>query len=135
MAFIAAESAGLEPMSLGYPRNIAEAAALGSAADMMRFLNEGAEPVRVYPLRREVISGAVRHASGLEAAIWSGQVELVQVLDERYPIPLEERHRMICLARELGAADIESYLHGGRAVSCDGSIVDEITARPVAATP
>src|SRR5690349_5075811 len=88
--FIAAETAGLDPLSYGYPRNIAEAAGLGSGADALHLASEGDSPLRIHPVRPEIISPAVRFASGFEAAVWSRRVQLVQLLDERFPMPPSE---------------------------------------------
>ena len=132
LGFVIAEGAGLEPLTYGAPRNIAEAAGLGSAADVWRLADAGDEATRVYPVRREIISSAVPYATALEAAVWSRRVQLVQLLNDRGMLPPAERDRLTCLARELHSSDIEDYLAGGRQVACNESVVAQVTARPSA---
>ena len=129
LGFVIAEVAGLEPLTFGAPRNIAEAAGLGSAADVWRLAESGEDTTTIYPVRREIISPAVRNVSALEAAVWSRRVELVQLLDDRHLLPPAERDRLACLARELDTVDIEEYLAGGRPVACGDSVVAQVTAR------
>ncbi len=77
----AGERLGATPFAGVVPANSAEAAGMASAADVLRFLRPGEDPNRVYPVRPEIISSAVRRATTLEAAMWSRQVELMQLLD------------------------------------------------------
>src|SRR5262245_8811051 len=65
----------------GAPINIAEAAAQGSAAEVVRRVRQGEDPRGVRALRPESISSSVLRASALEAAVWSREVELVELLD------------------------------------------------------
>ena len=53
VVFSLMELAGYTPMSLGPPRNIAEAAALGNGSDILRYLRSGQDPLRVWPVRPE----------------------------------------------------------------------------------
>jgi hypothetical protein len=103
-------SAWGEPGAGDAPANMAEAAGLASAADVMRRLGLGEDPRRVLPVRPEIISSAVRRASALEAAVWSRQVELVKLLDRWGAFEGGERTRIGCLARDLQAEDIATYL-------------------------
>src|SRR5262245_1862843 len=74
------ETFGAAPWSGLIPRNGAEAAGMGSAGDVLRFLRAGEDPHAVYDVRPEVISSAVRKTTILEAAMWSRELELVQLL-------------------------------------------------------
>jgi hypothetical protein len=128
--FIAAESRGAAVLSYGPVRNIAEAAGLGSAAEVTRLLTKAQDPAQVMPIRSEIISSSVRHASALEAAIWSRRVELVKLLIVRARISADERNRLACLARDLSASDIAEFLDPGVDATCvSGLVMQSIQAR------
>ena len=92
------------------PKNSAEAAGLARAADVLRFLRMGEDPHRLYPVRPEVISSAVLRVTTLEAAMWSRQLELVQLLDDQGTITDEDRAALACLAADLKVDDVAEYL-------------------------
>lgn len=98
------------PGSGGAPVNMAEAAGLGNAADVLRRLGVGEDPRSVLPVRPEIISSSVLRASALEAAVWSRQVELVKLLDRWGAFDGGWRSRIGCLARDLQAEDIAAHL-------------------------
>jgi hypothetical protein len=130
LAFIVMESSGRTPLSLGPPRNIAEAAGLANAAETLRFLSAGADPTRVLPIRPEILSSAILQLTALEAAVWSRQIALVQLLDEYGVIVGDERHRLACLAADLPAEDIRMYLAAPGAPACAPQrILDSVVAR------
>ena len=82
------------------------------------------------PIRSEIISSSVRHASALEAAIWSRRVELVKLLIVRARISADERNRLACLARDLSASDIAEFLDPGVDATCvSGLVMQSIQAR------
>jgi hypothetical protein len=131
LVFMAAETRGASMLSHGPVRNIAEAAGLGSASELLRLLGEGADPAAVMPIRADVISASVRQASALEAAVWSRRVELVALLDSRVWIQPDQRHGLVCLARDLGADDVAERLSGGKAHDCvPNQVLQSIQARP-----
>lgn len=104
------ETAGAAPWAGLVPRNGAEAAGLGSATDLLRFLRAGEDPHAVYDVRPDVISSAIRKATILEAAMWSRQVELVQLLDREGAIAASDRDALTCLAADLKIVDVVAYL-------------------------
>ncbi len=110
LAFVAAERRGGDPLSYGVPRNIAEAAGLGSAADVLRWLAYGDDPTRLQPVRPDMISSSVREVTALEAAVWSRRVELMRLFADRGLIPPHQRTHLACLATDLGVDDIVTYL-------------------------
>ena len=59
----AGEHAGATPFAGLVPRNSAEAAGLGRAAELLRFLKEGQDPRAVYPVRPEILSSAILWAA------------------------------------------------------------------------
>ena len=114
----AAEQTGAAPLLLPRPANVAEAAATGSAADVLRFLRAGDDPRRVHPLRPDVISSAVLAATAPEAAIWSRQLEMVQLLEREGAIAASDRAPLACLAADVKADDIAEYLAPDRSATC-----------------
>ncbi|HXE79465.1 MAG TPA: hypothetical protein VNK41_01835 [Vicinamibacterales bacterium] len=101
------------------PRNIAEAAGMAHAGEVLRRLRLGEDPARVQAIRPEIISSSVQRATGLEAAMWSRQKEMIVLLDRAGAIRGEEtRAALACLAVDLSLPDIAKYLTGDRVVTC-----------------
>ena len=82
LGFAACEMSGATPLSLGPPRNVAEAAGAGQVSEVLRFLRDGEDPSRFWPVRPEIISSTVTRPTGLEAALWGGR-QLIELLDRR----------------------------------------------------
>jgi hypothetical protein len=130
--FVALEAAGNRSITMA-PANIAEAAGLANASEVLRLLRSGEDVSRVMPARPEVISSAIPRISALEAAVWSRQVELVHMLDDEGAIPGDERRRLACLAADLQIGDIVEYLSPKAAPPCvAGQVEQEIRGRPAA---
>jgi hypothetical protein len=125
------ERVGATPFAGRAPGNGAEAAALGRAADVHRFLRAGDDPRRVYSVDPDIISAAVRQATVLEAAIWSRQVALIRLLDAEGAITSgAERESLACLAADLAVADIVEYLAPEGTGYCEpGHAYDQVLAR------
>lgn len=125
------ERVGATPFASMTPANAAEAAGMASAVHVIRFIRMGEDPNRVYPVRPEIISSAVLRATTLEAAMWSRQVELVQLLDrEGAIVGAAERHALACLAADLQADDIVDYLAPEGVSDCQpGKALDRVAAR------
>jgi len=102
------------------PANLAEAGASARADLVIRFLRAGEDPARVYPVHQDVISSAVLEATALEAAIWSRQLEIVELLDREGAIPHDggTRRSLACLALDLGVDDVAEYLAAADAAPC-----------------
>jgi hypothetical protein len=112
------------------PANIAEAAAMGNAADTLWFLQEGHDPRRIEDVRPEIISSEVTRLTALEAAVWSRQSELVALLDRRGAIGAEARRELACLAGDLGAEDIVADFPDDIARDCvPGAARQRVVAR------
>jgi hypothetical protein len=108
---MAGERAGYTPLSNGGPANAAEAAALGNASDVLRYLWQGERFDHVQPLRPSIISSQVLRATPLEAAIWSRQLELMRLLDAHNAIAGDAtRHHLACLAQDIKLVDVAGYL-------------------------
>ena len=106
-----AERSGTTIFGSAPPANLAEAAAMGRADDVVRRIELGEDRRRVYELRPEVISPAVVRAMPVEAAMWSRQLLMVQLLDGEGAIgDSSEREEFACLAADLALEDIVEYL-------------------------
>ena len=129
--FVGAELVGATPpLAEKSPLNLAEAAAMGSMADVWRLLDAGQDPGAMYDVRPHIISSSVRHVSAWEGVIWSRRVEVVEFMDRRHPLGSLERERIACLARELRTEDIEEYLAAGGPPACASEVTAQIIARP-----
>ena len=118
LTFSVLEVAGRMPLSLGR-LNVAEAAGMGHAAEVLRLLRAGEDPTNIWPVRGEIISNSVTRVTALEAAIWSRQAELVQLLDRQGNIGDDQtRHHLLCLATDLAVEDIVEYLSQKDAMDC-----------------
>jgi hypothetical protein len=124
------ERAGAAPFAGLTPRNSAEAAGMGAAAEVLRFLAHE-DPRAVQPVRPEVISSSVLRATTLEAAVWSRQLELIQLLERAHPwASAGERQAIACLASDLDVEDVAEYLAPGGTSSCaKGEALDRVLAR------
>jgi hypothetical protein len=129
--FSLAEMSGRTPFSSGPPANIAEAAGLGSGAEVMRMLRERQDPHVILPLSPDVISSTVTRASAVEASVWSRKFQLVELLDrEGVLADAAERHALLCLARDVGVDEIVAYLAKTDSASCEeGRALAAVQAR------
>jgi hypothetical protein len=131
VCFSLAEISGRTPFSSGPPANIAEAAGLGSGAELLRLLREGQDPHAVLPLSPDVISTTVTRASAVEAAVWSRRFQVVELLDREGALKdPAQRHAVLCLARDVGVEEIVAYLAKTDSVPCeDGRALAAVQAR------
>ena len=126
----AGERVGAAPFAGSAPQNSAETAGLASAGDVLRLPRKGEDPRRVYVVRPEIISSAVRRATTLEAAMWSRQLELVQLLDRQGSFDQGARAALACLATDLRIDDIVEYLAPDGAGHCEpGKALGRVLAR------
>ena len=130
--FAVLEAAGNRSITMA-PANIAEAAGLANASEVLRLLRSGEDVSVVMPARPEIISSAIPRISALEAAVWSRHVELVHMLDEEGVILGDERRRLACLAADLQIGDIVKYLSPKAPPACvAGQVEQEIRGRAAA---
>lgn len=100
--------------------NVAEAAAAGDAAEVLRRLQGGEDPRRMYDVRPQFISSSVQHATLLEAAMWSRRVQMFVMLDRAGLLVNDAtRRELICLAEDLSLPDVVEYLGRGDAPACE----------------
>ena len=131
LCFFVSELAGHTFLSDGPPANIAEAAGLGSAAELLRMLREGHDPHVILPVRPEIISSTVTRVTGLEAAVWSRKAQLIDVLNRYGALadPEDFRHAF-CLARDVGVDEIVNYLAKSGTPACEnGAVLAAVQAR------
>jgi hypothetical protein len=130
-AFTLLELAGATPWSMGKPQNLAEAAGLGLGPDMLRFLRAGDDPSQVRTIRPEVISSAITRVNALEAAVWSGKGQVVDLLVRQGALTDPERRRHVyCLASDLERQEIVDTLAKGGTFACDtGRTLEAVLAR------
>ena len=113
------------------PLNIAEAAGQGNASEVVRRLRLGEDPNRVYPVRPHIIPLPVTMTTAAEAAVWSRQVRLMDLL-AREGVILGGRPRgdLACLAVDISAGDVAAYLAEGHVPACEpGAMLQRIIAR------
>jgi hypothetical protein len=111
LAVVAAlETSGVVLFPEAQPRNVAEAASWGLAAETMRRVAAGERPSAIYHVRPQFISSEVTEVTAIEAAIWSRQVALVALLADAGAIEGEaQRAHLACLAGDASAPDIAAY--------------------------
>jgi len=112
LAIVVAEPAAVPLFSAAPPGNLAEAAAAGRGDDVVRRLHLGDDLHRAYRLRPEVSYSPVLRATPIEAAMWSGQLLMVQLLDREGAIAdSAHRQELACLAADLEVdEEIVAYL-------------------------
>jgi hypothetical protein len=97
--FAAGELLGGHPFSYSRPRNIAEAAAMGSGAEVLRLLRAGEDPRAIMDVRSELISSNITRVNAVEAAVWGRRVQLLRMLERHGAIEGDDMKRYVaCLA-------------------------------------
>lgn len=131
VGFVAGELVGYSPLRYAPPQNIAEAAALATASDVLRRLREGEDPNAILQVRPEVISSNVTRVSAVEAAMWGRTIELIRLLDREGAIGNGERRaHLMCLSEALQTQDILAYLAPQGASGCQpAATMDAIESR------
>ena len=126
----AAEWSGRDWWSDTRPRNAAEAAALGRAADLVRLLRRGDHPEQIFPVREGVL-GESAWVSVIEAAMWPDGAAMIRLLErEGAVITDSHRRRLACLARDLGRQSTADYLLPGEGAACAaGATLAAVRAR------
>jgi hypothetical protein len=126
----AAERAGFAPLAYPPPSNSAEAAADKNAASMLQLVSRE-RPGTIHRLRPGALSDGIVMATTAEAALWSREVEMIQILDRQAAVPTDpdERARLACLALDLGAEAIAVYLVGSVPMCESGAALLRMRAR------
>lgn len=131
IVFTTLELAGLMPSRDAAPRNLAEAAAMGTLTDVARRLHEGEDPRAIVSVRPQVISSSVRRVTTLEAAVWRRSGAVMRTLDRAGAIADEKsRRELACLAMDLRAEEIVEQLLPAQPKDCvAGAALDRVQAR------
>jgi hypothetical protein len=130
LLFSVGEVAGRTPFSHGPARNVAEAAGMGNASEVLRFLWLGGDPNQITDVRPHIISSQIVRVTALEAAVWSRRVQLLELLDRQGAIIGEHtRAHLACLASDINAADIVEYFVASKPACTPNVTVDAIIAR------
>jgi hypothetical protein len=129
--FVVSELGGHTPFAYAPPRNAAEAAGMGMAPEIVRFLRQGGDPLAVVDVRPEIISSAVTRVTAGEAAVWSRRGRLILLVRSLGGIPDEPtRAHLACLAADIGAGEVVAQLSPDGAPSCRaGETLRAIEAR------
>ena len=110
LAVALAERSGGALFADAVPSNLAEAAVMGRGDDVVRRLRLGEDAHRVYPVRPQPTHSPLTQATPAEAAIWSGQRLMIELLDRAGAIGDGDRRELACLAADLEADEIVAYL-------------------------
>jgi hypothetical protein len=123
------EASGRTVLAARPPANLAEAAASGRADLVFRMMRAGDRATAVYDVHPDVISSEVRRATALEAAIWSRQLELIELFERAGAIPDDARRDLACLAVDLGVDDLAEHLAPAEPACVDGQAKQAVVAR------
>jgi hypothetical protein len=111
LTFVVAHRQYGDAASSGPYRNSAEAAAAGDAARVLRFLRMGDDPTRIHLVRPHLISADIIKVTTLEAAMWSRELGMIQLLDgEGGIVDPDQRRDLACLAFDLDLPQVKTYL-------------------------
>ena len=120
------EMTGSHPLTIGAPRNVAEAIAMGDAAAAARLVETGANVSDVALIRPGILADGPVLATPLEAAVIRDQAGTVEFLVARgATAPSDLR----CLARDVGARSVQQRV-GGEAGCRIGDALHAVMARP-----
>ena len=98
------EIGGAHPLTLGPPRNVAEAIAMRDEAAAMRLLEAGADVNDIGMIRRGVLFDRVVLASPLETAVLVDEPPTLEFLMSRGA--QFSREHLACLAADIGARHV-----------------------------
>ena len=111
MAVLIAALAGVDPSAAPEDLSLAEAAAVGDGAEVLRQIQAGADPSARVLVRRGFVSDPEFLLTPLEAATAASHAEVVRLLvDSGAAIGPDNAAVLICLAEEQGSMEILSYL-------------------------
>jgi hypothetical protein len=121
------EIAGGHPLTVGAPRNMAEAVAMRDGASVVRQLARGGDPNEIELIRSGVLLDRVVLATPLETAVIvdAGSIFDVLAAGERNP----QNARLTCLAADVGARAVASRL-GDASMCRAGAALEVVLSRP-----
>jgi hypothetical protein len=113
------------------PRNAAEAATAGRAAELVRLIRRGDHPEQLFPVRGELVQGAPAWLSAVEGAMWGDGPAVIRLLEREGAVLTDTgRRALACLARDLGRSATADYLlRDGPAACAPGRALAAVNAR------
>jgi hypothetical protein len=102
--FLLAEASGARPLS-AEPANVSEAAATGAAARAIRFIVNGEDPNRPWPIREGVLGSTPYRVDAIDAAILGRRPEIVEVLRQHGAL-VTDAVRSACLIRAVDLPEL-----------------------------
>jgi hypothetical protein len=130
LAFAVAETRGAYPFSYTPPANVAEAAGMGLASEVLRYIRAGQDPRNIYDVRPDIISSSITKVTALEAAVWSRRTRLIELLEGEGALDEDSRQHLTCLAEDIGADELVGALAADRRAPCiAGAAAGVIEAR------
>lgn len=101
------------------PRNAAEAAAFGRAAELVRLLRRGDHPEQIVAVRAGMIREAPAWLSAVEGAMWGDGPAMIRLIEREGAVLTDARRRQLaCLARDLGQQATTDYLAPAALAAC-----------------
>ena len=104
--FLIAEASGARPLS-AEPANVSEAAAMGAAARTIRFIVNGENPNRPWPIREGMLGSTSYSVDAIDAAILGRRPEIIEVLQEHGAVVVDVL-RSACLIPFAALAGVSS---------------------------
>lgn len=131
LAVESAEESRLAWWETTRPRNVAEAAALGRAADLVRLLRRGDHPEQVFPVRAAMVRESPSWLSAVEGAMWADGPAMIRLLAREGAVLTDvKRRQLACLARDLGQSGTAEYLMPAGTAACGaGAALAAVRAR------
>ena len=119
LAVEAAEGGGRAWWEDSRPRNAAEAAAFGRAADLVRLLRRGDHPEQVVAVRAGMVRESPAWLSAVEGAMWTDGPAMIRLLEREGAVLTDTKRReLACLARDLGETATADYLLPAAGTPC-----------------
>jgi hypothetical protein len=123
---VAGELSGSHPLTLGPPRNAAEAIAMGDLASAARLVESGASANDIGVIRPGILGSRAVLATPLEAAVIRDQADMVEFLIVHGATRSKD---IRCLAADVGATAVQARLNDH--VTCGpGDALSAVLARP-----
>ena len=112
------------------PRNAAEAAAFGRAADLVRLLRRGNHPEQIVAVRAEMIREAPAWLSAVEGAMWADGPAMIRLMEREGAVLTDARRKQLaCLAHDLGQDASADYVAPNGTACVPGAALAAVRAR------
>lgn len=122
----AREMSGSHPLTMGAPRSVPEAIAMGDPAAAARLIEGGASVSDIAMIRAGILTDRPVLATPLEAAVLRDQAATIDFLVSRGAARPPD---LWCLARDVNARTVQSRV-GGESACRAGDALGAVLARP-----